>query len=58
MRSTVFHGLMLRCAVPCCVCAGVNSRVPTMHSVLLAAVVGPLGLLSHQLTKVSLTIYV
>lgn len=26
--------------------------MPTVHSVLLSAVVGPLGLLSHQLTKV------
>jgi hypothetical protein len=34
-------------------CAGLNSRVPTAHSVLLSSVVGPLGLLSHELTKVS-----
>lgn len=44
-------------ANPCCcvgVClAGLTSRVPTAHSVLLSSVVGPLGLLSHQLTKVS-----
>lgn len=33
-------------------CAGVVSRLPTSHSVLLAAVAGPLGLLSHLLTKV------
>eukprot|EP00878_Enallax_costatus_P003531 GHUV01003745.1.p1 GENE.GHUV01003745.1~~GHUV01003745.1.p1 ORF type:complete len:274 (+),score=56.20 GHUV01003745.1:251-1072(+) len=30
---------------------GLTSRVPTFHSVVLSAVVGPLGLLSHQLTK-------
>ncbi|KIZ02793.1 hypothetical protein MNEG_5162 [Monoraphidium neglectum] len=30
---------------------GVVSRLPTSHSVLLAAVAGPLGLLSHLLTK-------
>lgn len=30
---------------------GARCRVPTIHSVLLSAVVGPLGLLSHQLTK-------
>jgi hypothetical protein len=33
--------------------AGLVSRVPTAHSILLSAVVGPLGLLCHQLTKVS-----
>jgi hypothetical protein len=31
---------------------GLAARVPAAHSVLLAAVVGPLGLLSHALTKV------
>lgn len=30
---------------------GLVLRVPTAHSILLSAVVGPLGLLCHQLTK-------
>lgn len=36
----------------CWPAAGLAARVPTVHSILLSAVVGPLGLLSHQLTKV------
>jgi hypothetical protein len=46
----------------CCYClllpaaaSGLVSRVPTAHSILLSAVVGPLGLLCHQLTKVNYT---
>lgn len=42
----------LVCLCSCWPAAGLASRVPTIHSILLAAVVGPLGLLSHQLTKV------
>lgn len=42
--------LRLWCASP-----GVNARIPTTHSVLLSSVVGPLGLLSHQVTKVGAT---
>jgi hypothetical protein len=33
--------------------AGGRSRVPTAHSILLCAVLGPLGLLCHLVTKVS-----
>eukprot|EP00882_Tetradesmus_deserticola_P020125 GHRQ01021692.1.p1 GENE.GHRQ01021692.1~~GHRQ01021692.1.p1 ORF type:complete len:175 (+),score=94.04 GHRQ01021692.1:150-674(+) len=35
---------------------GLVSRVPTTHSILLSAVVGPLGFLCHQLTKAAYAI--
>jgi hypothetical protein len=52
-RIAVREDLVGNVALFAVLCAGLNSRVPTAHSVLLSSVVGPLGLLSHELTKVS-----
>lgn len=42
-----------RLLLPLLLLPGLASRVPTVHSILLSAVMGPLGLLSHQITKVN-----
>lgn len=50
--SFLVHLLLLNVFVArSCFLDGIRAGVPTVHSLLLATVVGPLGLISHMLTK-------